>query len=355
MSSPSRIAAAHSVTTIALDAMGGDYAPKAAVEAAALVSRETTIRVLLVGHPEQLRAELDKYEHRGPQVEIVPAMEVVGMAEKPREALARKKDASIAVACRTVAAGGADAIVSAGSTGALVLAAAREIPLIEGVKRAALAAVYPTRERSFSNDRFALMLDVGATVRCTSEQLLQFAYMGHAYASRISKVPAPAIGLLNMGEEETKGDEVLTAAYRMMKDDPRLNFIGNVEGNDIPRGVADVIVCEGFVGNVVLKMAEGFSEVASNIGEYAFKRKFLWKIGMILLASGLKQLKQVTDYREYGGAPVLGFSRIVIKAHGRSGARAIANAIKVAAKASRDGVPEEIRTSISRFEARSTG
>ena len=343
---------AASSVTVALDAMGGDFGPPATVEAAAAISRETTIRLQLVGHPDRIKAELDRHEHRGSQIEIVPALEVVGMAEKPREALAAKRDASIAVTCRTVGAGAADAVVSAGSTGALVLSAARHVPLIPGVKRAALAAVYPTRERSFSNDRFALLLDVGATVRCTSEQLLQFAYMGHAYASRISKVPAPAVGLLNMGEEETKGDEVLTAAYRMLKEDPHLNFIGNVEGNDIPRGVADVIVCEGFVGNVVLKMAEGLSEIARNLGDYAFKQKVLWKMGLVLLSSGLKQLKTITDYREYGGAPFLGFTKIVIKAHGRSGARAIANAIKVAAKAARDGVPEEIRRSIEGFEQR---
>ncbi len=340
--------------TVALDAMGGDHAPQAAVGAAAQISRETTIRILLVGQPDRIKSELDKHEHRSTNLEIVPAMEVVEAQEKPREALTAKTDASIAVACRTVGTGGADAIVSAGSTGALVLAAAKHIPLIQGVKRAALAAVYPTRERSFSNDRFALILDVGATVRCTAEQLLHFAYMGHAYASRISKVPSPAIGLLNMGEEETKGDEILTAAYRLMKEDPRLNFIGNVEGNDIVKGVADVIVCEGFVGNVALKMAEGLSEMATELGQFAFKRKLLWKLGLLFLASGLKQLKEVTDYREYGGAPFLGFEKIVIKAHGRSKARAIANAVKVAAKAARDGVPEEIRRSVDGFERRST-
>lgn len=342
-------------TTIALDAMGGDYAPRATVEAAAAISRETTIRVLLIGHPDRIREELDRHPHDKSRLEIVPALEVVGMAEKPREALNAKRDASIAVAARTVASGAADALVSAGSTGALVLAAAQHIPLIEGVRRAALAAVYPTRERSFSNDRFALILDVGATVRCTAEQLLQFAYMGHAYASRISKVPAPAIGLLNMGEEETKGDDVLTTAYRLMKEDAQLNFIGNVEGNDLPKGVADVIVCEGFTGNVVLKFAEGITEIAKHMGDYAFKRKLLWKLGLIFLSSGLKQIKDLTDYREYGGAPFLGFSRIVIKAHGRSGAHAIANAIKVAAKAARDGVPDEIRRSVQTFERRTAG
>ncbi|HVO30115.1 MAG TPA: phosphate acyltransferase PlsX, partial [bacterium] len=175
---------APSPITVALDAMGGDFGPRVTVEAAAMISRDTSIRVLLVGNPDVIREELARHPHETSRIEILPAMEVVGMAEKPKEALLAKRDASINVAARAVASGQADALVSAGSTGALVLASAKHIPLIEGVKRAALAAVYPTRERSFSNDRFALILDVGATVRATSEQLLQFAYMGHAYASR---------------------------------------------------------------------------------------------------------------------------------------------------------------------------
>lgn len=335
--------------------MGLDYGPGESVKAAAEVSRETTIQVLLVGNPEALKAELDRVEHNPDQIEIRPALEVIGMAEKPREALGRKKDASIAVAARAVAAGDADALVSAGSTGALVMAAAKHIPRIPGVKRAALAAVYPTRERNFSNDRFALILDVGATVRCRSEDLLFFAYMGHAYASRISKTPRPSIGLLNLGEEPTKGDEILREAYQLMKQDSRLNFIGNVEGNDIPRGIADVIVCEGFVGNVVLKMAEGLSEIFTNLGSWAFKQSLMWRMGLVLLSGGLKQLKNVTDYREYGGAPFLGFSRLVIKAHGRSRAGAISNALKVAAKGVRDGVCEEIEEAVGSFERRSQG
>jgi len=337
---------------IAIDAMGGDHAPRAPVEAAARISREKKIDVLLVGDPEVIRRELGALEHDMSRLTIRAATQAIGMAEKPREALDQKPDASIAVACRAVAEGAAGGIVSAGSTGALVLAAARHIPLLEGVKRAALAAVYPTRERRTSNDRFALLLDVGATVRCQSEHLLQFAYMGHAYASVISKVPSPAIGLLNLGSEETKGDEILTTAYRMMKEAPGLNFIGNVEGNDLPKGVADVIVCEGFIGNVSLKMAEGMVETFKHLGEYAFKNKLAWKLGFLLLHSGLKQLKALTDYQEYGGAPFLGFERMVIKAHGRSGARAIGNAVKVAAKAVRGGVPERIRGSIAQFARR---
>jgi phosphate acyltransferase len=338
--------------TIALDVMGGDRGPAQAVKAAAEISRTTTIGVQLFGQPDAIEAELAKVEHERSRLHIVSAREVIGMADKPREAIERKPDASVSRAMQAVAAGDADAIVSAGSTGALVLAAAKFLPRIEGVDRAALAAVYPTRERSGNQDRFALMLDVGATVRCRPQDLLFFAYMGHAYASRISKVARPTIGLLNMGTEETKGGEVLATAHRLMKEDPILNFVGNVEGNDIPMGGADVIVCEGLVGNVALKMAEGVGEVFRDLGKWAFEQSLLWKVGLLLLSGGLRRLKDVTDYREYGGAPLLGFDGLVLKAHGRSSSRAIGNAVKVAAKAVRDGVCDEIRHAVSDYRDR---
>jgi glycerol-3-phosphate acyltransferase PlsX len=338
---------------VALDGMGGDDAPRVTVEAAAFVSRETTIHVLLVGREDELRRELARVDHDASRIEIVEAPDVVAMDEKPKAALDAKPRCSIAVAAHLVADGKADALVSAGSTGALVLASARIVPKIEGVERAGLAAVYPTRKREGgSSDRFALMLDVGATVRCRPRDLLFFAYMGHAYASRISKVEHPTIALLNMGSEPTKGDDGLREAYRFMRDDPLLRFVGNVEGNDIPTGGADVIVCEGYVGNVALKMAEGVSEVFRGLGRWAFRESLLWRAGIVLLSGGLKQLKHLTDYSEYGGAPLLGFAHPIIKAHGRSHGRAIANAVKVAAKATRDGVCEQIRQAVADFEAR---
>jgi glycerol-3-phosphate acyltransferase PlsX len=337
---------------IALDAMGGDLAPREPVLAAAAISRDTKIALTLFGDRDAIRAELDQVEHAPERIEIVSTHGVIGQDEKPREAIEAKPDASMCRAMRAVADGEAAAFVSAGSTGAMVLAAAKWVPRIAGVERAALAAVYPTRDRASSGDRFALMLDVGATVRCRPEDLLFFAYMGHAYASRISKVRAPSIGLLNMGTEETKGGEVLATAHRLMKDDPLINFIGNVEGNDIPMGSADVIVCEGLVGNVALKMAEGVSEVFKGLGKWAFKQSLLWRMGLILLSGGLKRLKDVTDYSEYGGAPLLGFSHLLLKAHGRSRARAIGNAIKVAAKAARDGVCPEIEAAVASYRDR---
>lgn len=342
----------NTAVTVALDAMGGDDAPQEPVAAAAKVSLETSIVIKLVGPEARLKAMLAEHEHNSAQIEFVNATQVCGMDEKPRAALEAKPDASIAVTARLLAAGGADAMVSAGSTGALVLASALHVPMIPGIERSGLAAVYPTQKRKVSPDPFALLLDVGATVRCRPRDLLFFAYMGHAYASRISKVSRPTVALLNMGREETKGGKELVAAHALMKQDPRINFIGNVEGNDIPTGGADVIVCEGYVGNVALKMAEGVTEVLSGLGKWAFKRSLLWRMGLVLLGGGLRRLKDVTDYSEYGGAPLLGFRFPIIKAHGRSGAVALANAIKVAAKAARDGVCEEIETAVADFEAR---
>jgi glycerol-3-phosphate acyltransferase PlsX len=337
---------------VVLDAMGGDGAPAEPVAAAAEVSTSTKIHVLLAGDPDALKRELARHPHDASRIEIVPSVGAIGMDEKPREAIAAKPDASLCIATRLLRDGGADALVSAGSTGALVLASAQWLPRIAGIERAALAAVHPTPDRGPDRDRFALLLDVGATVHCRAQDLVFFAYMGHAYASRISKVARPSVGLLNMGSEETKGGEVLVEAHRLLRDDPRINFIGNVEGNDIPLGKADVVVCEGLVGNVALKMAEGVGELFKNVGRWAFKQSLAWKIGLALLSSGLRRLKDVTDYSEYGGAPLLGFQHPVLKAHGRSSARAIGNAVKVAAKAVRDGVCPEIAAAVADFEAR---
>jgi glycerol-3-phosphate acyltransferase PlsX len=335
---------------IALDAMGGDLAPREPVRAAAEISRTTSIQLVLYGRPDAIARELAQVEHDPRHLRVHPAPEVIEMDDKPREAVRDKPDASLCVAMRALAAGEADALVSAGSTGALVLASAKWVPRIAGIERAALAAVYPTPQRGTNRDRFALLLDVGATVHCRAEDLLFFAYMGHAYASRISKVERPTIGLLNMGTEETKGGEVLVEANRLMRHDERLNFIGNVEGNDLPLGRADVIVSEGLVGNIALKTAEGMGDLFKHLGKWAFKQSLTWKLGLVLLGSGLRRLKDLTDYGEYGGAPLLGFTRPILKAHGKSHARALANAIKVAAKAARDGVCDEIAAFVAGFE-----
>jgi glycerol-3-phosphate acyltransferase PlsX len=264
------------------------------------------------------------------------------MAEDPREGIRTKKDASLLVAIRAAAEGRADAVVSAGNTGACILGAAEHFRLLPGIRRAALASVYPRQAEHEGQDRLALLLDVGATVRCEAEELLQFALMGSAYARRISKVAEPRVGLLNMGAEETKGGPALVEAHRRLRGQAAINFVGNVEGHDLVRGKADVIVCEGLLGNVALKLLEGISEALGELARVAAEQRLVWRVGLRLLSQGIDRVQALTDYTQYGGSPILGFERLFIKCHGRSKARAMANAIKVAAKAARDRVPAEI-------------
>jgi glycerol-3-phosphate acyltransferase PlsX len=335
------------VVTIALDAMGGDHAPEATVKGAAAISlAKKNIRVVLVGDGERIAAILARTAHDDAHLAIHHASQVVEMAEKPREALAEKPDSSILAAAGLVARGEADALVSAGNTGASVLACARLFKLIPGVRRAALAAVYPTEIRHGNKkDPFSLLLDVGATLDCSAQDLVAFAVMGSAYAARISQNPKPRVALLSNGTEAGKGPREVAEAHQLLLAQADLNFIGNVEGVDIPRGTADVVVCSGYVGNVVLKMLEGVQATVLSLARYAYKRNILWKAGLIMLSGGIKRLKAVTDWQEYGGAPLLGFDKLFIKAHGRSGERAVANAIKVAARAVASGlVPEMSRT-----------
>jgi glycerol-3-phosphate acyltransferase PlsX len=277
---------------------------------------------------------------------IVHTPDAIGMADDPREAVRSRRNASLLVAIRAVAEGRADAVVSAGNTGACILGAAERFALLPGIKRAALASVYPRQIEHEGQDRFALLLDVGATVRCEAEELVQFALMGSAYARRISKVPEPRVGLLNMGSEEGKGGAVLVEAHRRLAQQTAINFVGNVEGSDLVRGRADVIVCEGLLGNVALKLVEGVSETLGDLARAAAEQRLVWRVGLRLLSQGIERVQALTDYTQYGGSPILGFDRLFIKCHGRSNAHAIANAVKVAAKAVRDRVPDEVRDAL---------
>jgi glycerol-3-phosphate acyltransferase PlsX len=227
-----------------------------------------------------------------------------------------------------------------------VLGAAKHFRLLPGIRRAALACVHLRMTEYPGQDPLALLLDVGATVRCEAEELVHFALMGGAYARRISKVSNPRVGLLNMGTEEVKGGPVLVEAHRRLRGQAMVDFIGNVEGNDLVRGRADVIVCEGYVGNVVLKLLEGVSEVLVDVTQAAAERKLVWRVGLRLLSQGIERVHALTDFSRYGGSPILGFDRLFIKCHGRSRARAVANAVKVAAKAVRDRVPAEIADAV---------
>ena len=336
------------MSTIALDAMGGDLGPAVAVRAAASVSVSPGPAVLLVGDEPAISEELSQCRYDAARLSVHHAAESIGMSEVPRVAVEQKPDASLVVGARLVASGRADALVSAGNTGAAILACARHFRKLPGVPRTALAAVFPTaRRRGVYEDPFSLILDVGATLTVDADALVAFAHMGSAYATRISRNPRPSVALLSNGSESYKGTPEIVAAHERLARDKQINFIGNVEGVDLPEGVADVVVTSGFTGNVVLKMLEGVSETVVNIARYAARSRLSWKLGLLMLRGGIVQLKALTDWRQYGGAPILGFDRPFIKAHGRSGQRAIANAIKVAHKATVSDLCREIEQKLA--------
>ncbi len=336
--------------TIAFDVMGGDLGPQEVVRGAAQLSLEAPqIHALLVGDRAAIEAALAETRHTGERISVHHAPQFVKMGEKPGEALDCKPEASILCAAQLVADGEAQALVTSGNTGAGILACARRFSLIPGIRRAALAAVYPTRRRhGEKEDPFSLILDVGATVEAAADDLVAFAVMGAAYAKIISKNASPTVALLSNGAEPTKGPAAVVEANRRLANRPGIRFVGNVEGVDIPKGTADVVVCDGFVGNVCLKMLEGVHETVVELAQYAYVSKFRWKVGLAMLASGIRQIREVTDWQQYGGAPVLGFDRVFIKAHGRSKARAIANAGKVAAKAVAADLPRAIAEGLPR-------
>lgn len=338
------------MTTIALDAMGGDFAPDDIVNGAAWVSLDTNIDVIMVGDEKKITNKLKELKHNPEHLSVYHASQFIKMDESPKDAVEKKPDASILVAAKLIKEGKADALVSAGNTGACIIACAKTFNKIPGIHKAALAAVYPTEtRRGKKNDPFSLILDVGATVNATAQDLVSFAIMGSSYASRISKNPRPRVAILSNGTEEIKGSHEIVEAYKILKDYKKINFVGNIEGVDIPKGIADVVVCSGFTGNIVIKMLEGVSETVMELAKYAYKTKFMWKLGLVMLRGAISQLKDITDWEQYGGAPLLGFDSLFIKAHGRSKAKATANAIKVAAKAASSGLIKDISTTIKDF------
>jgi glycerol-3-phosphate acyltransferase PlsX len=328
--------------------MGSDRGPPATVAGAAAVSLGANAPdVLLVGDAPTLQAELAKHPHAPERIRIVHAGAVCAMDASPREALDAAPDASVLVAARLVAAGDADVLVSAGNTGAVTLACARTFTRLPGVARAALGAVVPTeRRRGERRDPFSLLLDAGLTLDPTADDLVAFAVMGTAYAQRISKNPRPRVGLLSIGSEPGKGTPAVVEAHARLAARTDLEFIGNIEGMDIPRGTADVVVTGGFVGNIVLKMLEGVSETVMGTVRVLGERRWRYAVGLALLAPAIRRVKEVTDWQQYGGVPILGFDRLCIKAHGRSTARAVSNALKVATIAARTDLVGALRTGL---------
>lgn len=335
---------------IAIDAMGGDNAPLEIVKGVSQVTKDSPIHILLFGDENEIKPLVAKYKVSRDRVTVIHCPDHIKMDESPKKAIESKPEASILRAAQAVAVGKADALVSAGSTGSVVLSAAKNIPRIMGVRRTAIATVYPTMNELNRNDRLALILDVGANVHSSAEELVQFAIMGAAYVSDIRGIRKPTIALLNIGEESTKGGKNMQEAYKLLMTANGINFIGNIEGKDILRGNVDVVVTEGFVGNIVIKTLEGAAQTLTHLGRIAFKSRIIWRLGLIMLKGGVAMLKEVTDYSEYGGAPLLGFEKIVIIAHGRSDSKAISNAIKLASKCVKDDVCGQISRNIREFE-----
>ena len=304
--------------------MGGDHAPSAVVDGAVAAARHLPVRLALVGSTAVVTEALAQHpDWSSLSLEIVDASDVIGMTESPAAALRRKPGASIRVAADLVAQKRARALVSAGHTGATVMAAYGSFGTIPGVDRPALAASIPTLARP------AVLVDAGANVECRPHHLLQFAVMGSVYARIAYGTDRPRVGLLSIGEEETKGNDLTREAHRLLKASP-LNFIGNVEGRDIYSGSADVIVCDGFTGNVVLKTSEGLVDTVEQLLGDELRGTFSSQVGYLLSRRAFRRFQRRVDYSEYGGAPLLGVAGLAIIAHGRSSAKAIRNAIAMA-------------------------
>lgn len=333
------------MTTIALDAMGGDHAPKPEVEGALRAAKSLGVRVILVGKEDVIREELR--QHNGWQslpVEIRHASEVITMEDSAAKAMRAKRDSSIRVACRLVRDGEAHGVVSAGNTGAVMATSKLVQGVIPGVDRPALASAFPTLK-----GRPAVMVDVGANVDCTPQLLAQFAVMGEVYSRVIFGIERPRVGLLSIGEEDHKGNDLTKQAQPLLKSLP-LNFIGNVEGRDLYTGHADVIVCDGFIGNVALKVSEGIVDVIKQMLKESLDASITRQIGAVLARNAFKDFKKRMDYSEYGGAPLLGVKGVTIICHGRSNTNAIKNAIRVAAEFASGGINPRIEEELSAWQ-----
>ena len=347
MSSPVNISSDAPVR-VALDAMGGDKAPTETVLGAVQAAREYGLGVYLVGDEKVIRAELSKYDTTGLDLPVVHADEVIEMHEHPATAVRRKKNASMIVMLQLVRDGKALGAVSAGNSGAMMAASLFTLKRIPGVERPALGGVFPTKRNA------CLIIDMGANTDCKPEYLQQFALMGSIYMERIFNVPSPRVGLLSNGEEEGKGNQQVIDTHQLLKQSAAtlgLNFIGNVEGRDIPTGHVDIVVCDGFVGNVMLKLGEGLGESLLDLLKDQMTSKLIYKIAAAILKPGLRQVFKRLDYTEYGGVPLLGVNGSAIISHGRSNARAIQNALRVAKQTAVTGVAPAIAEGLNKLSS----
>jgi len=325
---------------IAVDAMGGDFGPQVVIPGAVKVARNKEYDLILVGDEVQVASELSKVDARGVICRIVHASQVADMHDKPSEALRKKKDSSIQVAVNLVKNGEADGVISAGNTGATLATSLFTLGRMEGVDRPGLATIMPTETLP------CVLIDVGANVDCKPVNLLQFGVMADVMARTLLRLPQPKVAVLSIGEEEGKGNQLAKEAFELLKKST-LNFVGNVEGRDIFSGKVDVVVCDGFVGNVSIKLAEGLAASMGRLLKGELRRGFFAKIGTTLALSALKRFSRIMDYTEYGGAPLLGLNGIVIVAHGSSNAKAIGNAVDMAGTFCRLGAISMMREGLA--------
>jgi glycerol-3-phosphate acyltransferase PlsX len=326
---------------IAIDAMGGDDGPRSIVDGSLVAARHLQIGLLLVGDAAQIERELARHPAAASlDLTIVDTPEAIGMDEPAAAALRRKPRASIRLAAEAVRDGAASAVFSAGHTGASVMAALGAFGRMPGVDRPALATIIPTRRRP------AVLLDSGATVECRPQHLVQFAVMGAAYARAALGCALPRVGLLSVGEEESKGNELTRDAHQLLKTAP-VHFVGNVEGPDVFAGEADVIVCDGFTGNVTLKISEGLVETVERLLHDELSATFGTRVGYLLSRQAFRRFRKRMDASEYGGAPLVGLNGLCIVGHGRSSAKAVRNAVAVAARAVEEGLLEKLKREVA--------
>jgi glycerol-3-phosphate acyltransferase PlsX len=329
---------------IAVDAMGGDFGPAVLVPGAIEASRLYGVKVLLVGDTPKMARVAEGLDCTGAEFDYVQADEVVLMNERPADVLRRKKNSSIQVGCRLVREGKADAVVSAGHSGAAVACGMFIIGRLKGVERPALCTLMPTEKNP------VIVLDVGANVDCRPYHLFQFGLMGDAFARDILNYASPRVSILSIGEEEGKGNSQVKESYELLKLAKNLNFIGNAEGRDIFTGNVDVVVCDGFVGNIVVKMGEGLAMALTRMLKSVFKSSPLAMLGGLLARGAFRKFKRTIDYAEYGGAPLLGLKRLAIVCHGKSNSKAMTSAIRMAATFVRKNTQEKLAETIQTNE-----
>jgi glycerol-3-phosphate acyltransferase PlsX len=335
------------VIWIAVDAMGGDQGPAHIVDGALAAARHLDLGVLLIGPAPLIEAEVARHAHVRPEGwRVVSADTVIEMGESPAAALRRKPTASIRVAADAVARGDAAALFSAGNTGATVMAAHGAYGMLASVDRPALAATIPTRQSP------AILLDVGASVECRPAHLLQFAVMGSVYARAAFAIDRPRVGLLSIGEEETKGNELTREAHQLLKASA-LAFVGNIDARALYAGAADVIVCDGFTGNVALKVSEGLVEMTEALVRDELSSTIAMRVGSLLTMRALRHFRRRVDYSEYGGAPLLGVAGVAVVGHGRSGAKAVRNGVAMAYRLASAGLIERLDRELALATSRS--